>query len=73
MVCRKQCQNKIGEASADETPRAHVFACFADFEQHKVNAYTRGIPNIRYSSSDNDNDTLREVPHLSNEGLALHA
>ena len=23
--------------------------------------------------NDNDNDTLREVPHPSNEGLALHA
>ena len=25
------------------------------------------------TSNDNDNDTLREVPHPSNEGLALQA
>ena len=27
----------------------------------------------RDNDSDNDNDTLREVPHLSNDGLALQA
>ena len=29
--------------------------------------------NLELSDNDNDNDTLREVPHQSNEGLALQA
>ena len=28
---------------------------------------------VKIGSNDNDNDTLREVQHLSNEGLALQA
>ena len=30
-------------------------------------------PGIKTRTDDNDNDTLREVPHPSNEGLALQA
>ena len=29
--------------------------------------------NMYLADNDNDNDTLREVPHRSNEGLALQA
>ena len=28
---------------------------------------------LQLSDNDNDNDTLKEVPHPSNEGLALQA
>ena len=31
------------------------------------------LTNLNVISNDNDNDTLREVPHRSNEGLALQA
>ena len=31
------------------------------------------VPPASYHDNDNDNDTLREVPHPSNEGLALQA
>ena len=36
-------------------------------ERKKTRDNTQGVDN------DNDNDTLREVPHQSNEGLALQA
>ena len=32
-----------------------------------------GCGAVEYVGDDNDNDTLREVPHQSNEGLALQA
>ena len=32
-----------------------------------------GIQGLNDNDNDNDKDTLREVPHLSNEGLALQA
>ena len=31
------------------------------------------VDDVMADNDDNDNDTLREVPHLSNEGLALQA
>ena len=43
------------------------------FEIHTVPPDIVSVFVFRNLGNDNDNDTLREVPHLSNEGLALQA
>ena len=44
------------------------------FRPFKVNYNWAHVdPFVTVDVADNDNDTLREVPHPSNEGLALQA
>ena len=45
------------------------------YEHHARDCQEVGITKnlLQASGDDNDNDTLREVPHPSNEGLALQA
>ena len=45
----------------------------ADREKTALDSLDRVDQNHLTEKDDNDNDTLREVPHQSNEGLALQA
>ena len=70
----------VRACSADEIAPVHFSLCDgAELEtrpkgEHE-GATARQVDDIllEMKDNDNDNDTLREVPHLSDEGLALQA
>ena len=60
----KERVSHIGTLETCEGVLAPVWVCF----QRPLSS-----PDWMVNDTDNDNDTLREVPHPSNEGLALQA